>query len=74
MRCEIRIAGGGSYFGHVVTTTPPITVDMGTAAGATALTGAVAGNATLYDLESTNSYVVVLPAAVVPGFPNRIHF
>nr|DAE23513.1 MAG TPA: hypothetical protein [Siphoviridae sp. ct2wG4] len=54
--------------------TPPITVDMGTAAGATALTGAVAGNATLYDLESTNSYVVVLPAAVVPGFPNRIHF
>ena len=66
MRCEIRIAGGGSYFGHVVTMTPPITVDMGTAAGA--------GNATLYDLESTNSYVVVLPAAVVPGFPNRIHF
>ena len=34
MRCEIRIAGGGSYFGHVVTMTPPITVDMGTAAGA----------------------------------------
>lgn len=29
MRCEIRIAGGGSYFGHVVTMTPPITVDMG---------------------------------------------
>ena len=72
MRCEIRFANG-SYFGNVVTMTPHITVDMGTPAGAAALIAA-AGNATLYDLESTNSYVVALPAIAVPGFPNRIQF